>query len=101
MSRKVKPMEVIARFTSYFQGRSSDLSRWYIGVSRDPRDSLFRVHGVREYGDAWVFEDMETEKHARFIRDYFLHFGADGNAKIRVAGSKGVYAYLKKKHTRP
>jgi hypothetical protein len=74
---------------------------WYVGVASDPRDRLFRHHGVNEAAGAWAFEEAESAKAARRIARSF-HDGAGFAGELGESDPNAlyVYIYLKTRDTR-
>jgi hypothetical protein len=47
--------EIIDDIKKYLLKNRGDYNLWYVGVSSNPRNSLFKEHKVEEKGDRWIF----------------------------------------------
>jgi len=72
---------------------------WYVGVTSDPRDRLFKDHNVDEKNDAWIFIDCGAEVTARRVEVCFLDKGLMGGPGGGDYTTKFVYAYNINDHT--
>ena len=97
-----KPEDQIKQeITDYITQNGGGYRAWYTGVAADPRERVFTQHGVRENGDAWIYEQATSSKSARNLEEHFLAPGADGGAGGGDASTDHVYAYKKAAHTNP
>ena len=78
--------------------------RWYVGVSRNARASLFESHRVRENGDRWIYLPACSAADADNVLSYFQKswFWRADVAPLNGAGDAvEIYAFLKEAHTNP
>jgi hypothetical protein len=101
--------EIESDIKAYIQRSGSGYRAWYVGISKDARDRLFRGHGVHEkgdwwifQGDSWIFRRAQSSTAARNIEAYFVNTldtnGAPGGGD---KDADYVYAYKKAAHTTP
>lgn len=94
--------EIKENITGYIWGYGSSYSAWYVGVSENPKGRLFSEHGVKEKGDAWIYQKASNSEMARRVENYFIDvLGIDGASGGGDADAVFVYAYKKKQHTQP
>jgi hypothetical protein len=93
--------QIIADIESHINNNGADFGQWYVGIASSPRDRLFNDHNVRENGDAWIFREATSSAVAREVENYFINVkGTQGGAGGGDYGSRSVYAYKIKSHTR-
>jgi hypothetical protein len=87
---------------AYIKEFDPTFPHWYVGVSDDPKRSLFECHGVKDAHDPWLYKQLLTNRAARTVQQYFVGqlgtFGA-----YTEAGSEDhdcVYLYKIAAHTR-
>jgi len=94
--------EIIDDIRKYILRNKGKYPLWYVGVSHNARDCLFKEHKVREKGDLWIYKTANTSEIAREVEKYFLIvLGTDGLIGSREETAKMVYAYRKAMHTNP
>ena len=47
--------EIIGEIKEQIKKSGSDFSDWYVGVSKDAKNSLFNTHKVKEKGKWWIY----------------------------------------------
>lgn len=86
-------------FVMGFHGLTKS-TKWYAGITSDPRKRLFSDHGVKEdSSDEWCFKEAYSEKEAREIEKSLHDSGLEGSPGGGDANSKFVYIYLIRSHT--
>jgi len=94
--------EIINDINAYIQKCGEGYRAWYVGISNDARDRLFKSHNVNENGDLWIYRQASSAQVAREIEDYFVNsLGADGGTGGGDVTADKVYAYKKAAHTNP
>jgi len=94
--------EIINDIKEYILRNKRKYPMWYVGVSSNAHDSLFKEHKVREEGDLWIYKTANTSEIAREVERYFLIvLGTDGEIGSGEETSKMLYAYKKAMHTDP
>tara|TARA_B100000315_G_C14405346_1_gene508426 strand:- start:401 stop:817 length:417 start_codon:yes stop_codon:yes gene_type:complete len=88
---------------AYMKEFGGDFSEYYVGVSDDPENALFKSHQVDRGKDPWLYKQALTYQAARTAQDYFLsRLKSDGEA---IAGGNEdwdcVYVYKKSQRTAP
>jgi predicted GIY-YIG superfamily endonuclease len=75
-------------------------SRWYVGITSDPRKRLFTDHNVSK-DDHYIYLDAESETTARLIEAFIIN---EHHTKGDLGGGDKsttfVYAYVITNHTR-
>ena len=75
-------------------------ANWYVGITNDPKNRLFKDHGVSQNG-AWIYRQADTTEIARDVEFFFLSQGCDGGSGGGDDDSGFVYAYKKTSSTNP
>ena len=88
---------------AYMKEFGGDFSEYYVGISNDPENALFKSHQVDRGKDPWLYKQALTHQAARTAQDYFLsRLKSDGEAI--VGGNEDwdcVYVYKKSQRTAP
>jgi hypothetical protein len=93
---------IINEIKSHIQKEGSGYKAWYVGMSRDPRNRLFKDHNVSEENSWWIIREAASSTAAREIESYFVNkLGTDGGTGGGDSSSKYVYAYKKTSSTNP
>ena len=94
--------EIIDNIKKYILENRGDYNLWYIGVSSDARNSLFKEHKVKEKGDRWIYKTAITSEIAREVEKYFLIvLGTEGIIGSGEETARMIFAYRKAMHTDP
>ena len=94
--------EIINDINEHIKKGGGGYSSWYVGISKDAPDRLFKGHNVREEGDWWIYSRASSSQVAREIEDYFVNtLGTDGAVGGGDEAADMVYAYKKAAHTDP
>ena len=94
--------EIIDDIKKYILENKGDYNLWYVGVSSNARNSLFKEHKVKEKGDRWIYKTAISSEIAREAEKHFLIvLGADGVIGSGEENARMVYAYRKAMHTDP
>ena len=94
--------EIISDIKGHIQKGGGGYNAWYVGISQDARDRLFRGHNVMEKGDWWIYRQASSSEVAREIESYFVDtLGTDGAPGGGDETTDMVYAYKKAAHTNP
>ena len=88
---------------AYIKEFGGDFSDYYVGVTHDPENALFKNHRVDRKKDPWLYKQALTFQAARTAQDYFLRrLKADGEAVMDGdEDTDCVYVYKKSKSTAP
>tara|TARA_B100000029_G_scaffold235488_1_gene232618 strand:- start:49 stop:354 length:306 start_codon:yes stop_codon:yes gene_type:complete len=88
---------------AYMKEFGGDFSDYFVGVTDDPENILFKVHKVSRKKDPWLYKQALTFQAARTAQDYFLtRLRADGEPVIQGNEDMDcVYVYKKSKRTKP
>ena len=98
-----KPRSAIIKdIEEHVDKNGGDFATWYVGVTANPKRSLFTQHRLRTAGDAWISRRAMDELQAAEVEDYFrsVRRTKAGNGRAG-ADDVFVYAYKMKAHTRP
>ena len=88
---------------AYIKEFGGEFSDYYVGVSNDPKKSLFTVHNVNPTNDPWLYKQALTLQAAKTAQSYFIN-------RLKVDGIQPsdlnedtdcVYVYKKSKQTNP
>ena len=94
--------EIIDDIKKYILRNKGKYPLWYVGVSSNARDCLFKEHKVREKGDLWIYKTTASSQVAREVEKHFLIvLGTDGLIGSGEETAKIFYAYRKAMHTNP
>lgn len=87
---------------AYIKEFDPSFSNWYVGISDDPRHTLFKTHGVREDGDPWLYKQLLTFRAASTVQAYFKNQlkTQGGTADAPSEDLDCVYLYKINEHTR-
>lgn len=93
--------EIIADIEKYVLSRGGVFSSWYVGITANARDRLFKDHSVLEHSDFWIYQSAASSSVAREIEKYFVFTkGTQGGPGGGDESSIFVYAYKTSSHTR-
>ncbi len=94
--------EIIEDIKKYILENKGDYNSWYVGVSSNARNSLFKDHKIKENGDRWIYKTALSSEIAREVERYLLIvLRIDGLVGSGEETAKMVYAYKKAMHTDP
>jgi len=88
---------------AYIKEFGGDFSDYYVGVSDDPKKTLFTVHNVNRKKDPWLYKQALTLQAAKTAQNYFIN-------RLKVDGAQQsdlnedtdcVYVYKKSRQTKP
>jgi len=94
--------EIIDDIKGHIDKSGSPYSSWYVGISKDACDRLFKDHKVKEK-NAWrIHSQASSTQIAREIEDYFVNtLGTSGGPGGGDEDADMVYAYKKESYTDP
>lgn len=89
---KLKYVEILKTINAFFETcRISDFNNICIGISNNPRYSLFTLHNVHLESDFWIYCMAEDSKTAI---DVYKHYVSQGLVALKLkAESNQVYIY--------
>ena len=94
--------EIIDDLEGYIARNGGRFGEWYVSATGTPRATLFKRHGVRDKGDAWIARSSKDEYEAADVVDYFLDTRHTRGARSQKRDvDLYVYAYKVKSHTKP
>jgi len=94
--------EIIEDIKKYILENKGDYNSWYVGVSSNARNRLFKDHKIKENGDQWIYKTALSSEIAREVERYLLIvLRIDGLVGSGEETAKMVYAYKKATHTDP
>jgi len=91
---------VIKRIETYMSKFDGDYSDWYVGITKDLDEELFKLHRVEENG-IWISFGADTDEIAKKIEGYLLDKKTDGNPVKLEEDVRIVYVYKKNSQTNP
>lgn len=93
--------QIIGDLEDYISRSGGSFGEWYVGCTGQPSAMLFKTHGVRKTGDAWVSRLAKDEVDAHDVVEYFLTTRKTrGRRKDKSASDLYVYAFKIKSHTK-
>ncbi|HEX9916962.1 MAG TPA: hypothetical protein VGB16_04420 [candidate division Zixibacteria bacterium] len=104
MDTPERESEIKKEIKHYMDENGNHYPYWYVGISEDPENRLFKDHGVKKNGQyaQWIYASAPDSETARRIEDYFVNsLATDGGTGGGDSKAKGVYAYRKYAHTTP
>lgn len=94
--------QIVGRIKERIRQAGGVYQKWVVGTSKQPRESLFTEHKVRNKGDLWIFMKAESAAVARKVRAFLTkRRGMVGTAAAADPAAEFVYAYKKAAHTKP
>lgn len=92
--------QAMSEIQEYVRNWGGQPNEWYIGITANPRERLFRGHMVRESnGDGWIFRGCLDVNTARSVEQQLLSLGFDGGSGGGDDTCIFVYAYKKTNYT--
>ena len=91
---------VIKRIETYMSKFDGDYSDWYVGITKDIDEELFKLHKVDENG-IWISFGADTDEIAKKVEGYLLDKKTDGNPTELEENVRIVYVYKKNSQTNP
>ncbi len=98
-----KPRSAIIKDIEGHIGKhGGSFAEWFVGVTDDPRRTLFGHHKLRSNGDAWITRRALDDLQAAEVEDFFRSVRKTRNGNPgKSLNHVYVYAYRMKSHTRP
>ena len=94
--------EIIDDIKKHIIENKGDYNSWYVGVSSDAHNSLFKEHKVKEKGDRWIYKTALSSEIAREVEKHLIIvLGTHGEIGSGEETARIVYAYRKAMHTDP
>lgn len=97
----LRESELRRQIQRYINRFTYSYSRWYVGISEDPRRRLFADHNVDEQRGLWGIWEAYTTNVARRVEAHFISLGTDGGTGGGDEDAVFVYAYKKTAATVP
>jgi len=91
---------VIKRIETYMSKFEGDYSDWYVGITKDLDEGLFKLHKVEENG-IWISFGADTDEVAKKAEKYFFNKKTDGKPTKLEEDTRIVYVYKKNSNTTP
>lgn len=94
--------EIIAAITKHIKDRGGELKDWYVGITEDAEERLFKGHNVDKENDKWIYRTAKNSKEARELEKYFIDsLRTDGGPGGGDDDADKIYAYKKSSNTNP
>jgi len=94
--------KIISDIKEHIKKSEYSYSSWYVGISKDAPDRLFKDHKVKEKNAWWIHSQASSTQIAREIEEYFVNIlGTDGRPGGGDEDANMVYAYKKENYTDP
>ena len=91
---------IIKRIETYMSKFEGDYSDWYVGITKDLDEGLFKLHKVEENG-IWISFGADTDEVAKKAEKYFFDKKTEGNPIDLEEDTRIVYVYKKNSNTTP
>lgn len=96
--------QVKFEFLSYIKEFDSTFSNWCVGISANPKQTLFDLRGVRDAQDPWLYKQLLSHRAAQLVRTYFVENLGVVGAPIPAGDDREdfdcVYLYKVAPHTK-
>jgi len=93
--------EIINDVEDYINKRGGRYGEWFVGCTGSPKQILFKRHGVREKGDAWISRLAKDEHEAHDVAEFFITTrGTKGRMTEIRETDLYVYAFKMASHTK-
>lgn len=73
-----------------------DVSKVYIGITKDPIRRLFHEHKITDEDYWWTYIKADSEETARAVERYFIEMGMQGGTGGGDNESVFVYCFVEK-----
>ncbi|MBI5165785.1 MAG: hypothetical protein HY985_18015 [Magnetospirillum sp.] len=94
--------DIIGDIEDYIAKNGGNFAEWYVGVTGNPKHTLFTRHALKPKGDAWISRLAKDEYEAHEVGEYFRTIRhTRGSAADPGASDIYVYGYKLKSHTKP
>ncbi len=94
--------EIIEAITKHIKDRGGNLKDWYVGITEDAEERLFKGHKVDKDKDKWIYKTAKSSKEARELEIYFINsLNTDGGSGGGDKDADKIYAYKKSSNTNP
>ena len=87
--------EIVSRIRFHVKKRGGTASSWFIGVSAEPRQTLFERHAVRKKGDYWILARARSSAVAEKVKLFLATKLGMTLVPESVEKADFVYAYRK------
>ena len=77
-----------------------DISKVYIGITKDPKRRLFDEHRITDEGYWWIHSEAEDADTARAVELHLLRMGMKGGQGGGDNETKFVYCFVEKQHSK-
>ena len=77
-----------------------DVSKIYIGITKDPKRRLFDEHKITDEGSWWIYCEAEDADTARAVELHFLRMGMKGDPRGGDNETKFVYCFIRKQYSK-
>ncbi len=87
----------------YIKEFGSNFDDWFVGISCDPKKTMFEQHQVDEKNDIWLYKQAVSFKACRTIQTYFLeNLKTDGSPVLEgTEDTDCIYLFKKSERTLP
>jgi len=72
--------QIISAIDEHIKKEGRGHGAWYVGISKDARDRLFKGHNVKKENAWWIYRQASSSQVAREIEEHFVNeLGTDGS----------------------
>ena len=91
--------EIVSRIRDHVKKRGGTPSKWFVGVSAEPRKTLFEMHAVRQKGDNWVLARARSAAIAQKVKLFLTTKAGMTVISEPVGNGDFVFVYVFKKNS--
>ena len=91
---------ILAQINTHMNRSGISNRQWYVGITSDIDQCLFRDHGVPKSGYWYIFREAHDADEARLIMDAYHKAGCKGGGESGDDASTIVYAYVTSAQTK-
>jgi hypothetical protein len=84
----------VGKFSAYIKKHGGGPKDWYVGITSDPDDRLFKEHKVQINSPEYIYDNAGTEENASAVKEYLI--GSLGTLGFTGSGNQSeiwIYAY--------
>jgi len=89
---------------AYIKEFDTTFGHWCVGLSANPKQTLFDERAVRDEEDPWLYKQLLSHRAAGIVRNYFVEtlgvIGAPSPTAPNLEDIDCVYLYKVSPHTR-
>lgn len=84
-------------FLGYIKGLGGRFEDWYVGVTDDPEQALFALHGIERSTDPWIYKPALTARASATVLKYFREILKTDGADPGLVPDEATIVFLFRK----